>query len=78
MARKIADADKEIIKLLQNQGLIRQEAEAVLKREVYQLRPDEIAMVKNYASHFGIANQDKYIQEILELRRELLLTRLEP
>ena len=54
MSRAVNPADEVIIKLLQNQGLIKSEAEACLKDEVYRLHPHEIEKVKNYDQHFGI------------------------
>ncbi|ELA7829920.1 hypothetical protein Q6U52_000057 [Vibrio alginolyticus] len=75
MARAVNPTDETIIKLLQEQGLIRSEAEARLKREVYRLQPNEIAKVKNYAQHFGINAKEKLIDEILDLRREALMKR---
>ncbi|ACY52047.1 hypothetical protein ND926_06035 [Vibrio diabolicus] len=73
MARAVNPIDETIIKLLQDQGLIRSEAEARLKKEVYRLQPNEIEKVKNYAQHFGINAKEKLIDEILELRREALI-----
>lgn len=46
MARAVNPTDETIIKLLQEQGLIRSEAEARLKKEVYRLQPNEIEKVK--------------------------------
>lgn len=76
MARKFTQLDKIIIGLLQNKGLIKKEAEARLKQEVYQLQPEEIVKIKNYDTHFGIGAKDKLIQEILDLRREALFCKL--
>ncbi|MDN2482860.1 hypothetical protein [Vibrio agarivorans] len=76
MARAVNPADKMIIQLLQRQGYIKSEAEKCLKRDVYQLKADEVAKVKNYATHFGIQAKQKIIDEILELRREALIGRL--
>ncbi len=70
------DLDKAIIKLLQNKGLIRKEAEAYLKAHVYKLQQAEIEKIKNYATHFGIQAKEKLIEEILEIRRENVLSRL--
>ncbi len=76
MARKINQLDKVIIELLQSQGFIKKEAEACLKREVYQLQPAEITKIKNYDTHFGMSAKDRLIQEILDLRREALYSKL--
>ncbi len=76
MARATHDIDILIIEFLQQQGLIKKEAEAYLKREIYQLQPEEIQKVKNYARHFGLSAKEKLIQEILDLRRERLFNRL--
>ncbi len=76
MARATHDIDILIIELLQNQGLIKKEAEAYLKREIYQLEQEEIQKVKNYARHFGLSAKEKLIQEILDLRRETLFKKL--
>ncbi|MGP8304626.1 hypothetical protein [Vibrio sp. YIC-376] len=76
MARAVNQADEVIIKLLQQHGLIKSEAEARLKRDIYRLQPSEIEKVKNYAQHFGIHAKEKLIDEILELRRESLLAKL--
>ncbi|GAL13531.1 hypothetical protein JCM19233_4536 [Vibrio astriarenae] len=51
-------------------------AEQCLKRDVYQLKADEICKVKNYATHFGLEAKQKLIDEILELRREAMIARL--
>lgn len=50
MSRAVNPADEVIIKLLQNQGLIKSEAEARLKDEVYRLHPHEIEKVKTTIS----------------------------
>ncbi|MEH0690974.1 hypothetical protein H4F05_09475 [Vibrio cholerae] len=76
MPRTPHPADMEIIKLLQQQGCIKSEAMQRLKREVYQLQPEEISKVKNYADHFGLRAKEQLIDEILELRRDELLTQL--
>ncbi|WP_165313395.1 hypothetical protein [Vibrio ziniensis] len=76
MARAIHDFDVLIIELLQQQGLIKKEAEALLKNEVYRLEAEEIQKIKNYATHFGLSAKDKLIQEILDLRRETLFNKL--
>ncbi len=77
MARATHDIDILIIEFLQQQGFIKKEAEAYLKREIYQLQPEEIQKVKNYARHFGLSAKEKLIQEILDLRRERLFNKLE-
>ncbi len=76
MRRETPQSDKVIIKLLQSQGSTKKEAEAYIKKEVYQLQPDEVAKIKNYATHFGINAKDRLIQEILDLRRERVLAKL--
>ena len=76
MSRVVNPADEVIIKLLQNQGLIKSEAEACLKDEVYRLHPHEIEKVKNYDQHFGINAKEKLIDEILDLRREALIKKI--
>ena len=68
MSRAVNPADEVIIKLLQNQGLIKSEAEARLKDEVYRLHPHEIEKVKNYDQHFGINAKERLIDEILDLK----------
>ncbi len=68
--------DAEIIRLLQNQGLIKREAQRYLKQHVYTLHADEVAKIKNYATHFGIQAKQTLIDEILELRREQLRAQL--
>jgi len=76
MARATHDIDVLIIERLQQQGLIKREAEAYLKQQVYQLEQDEIQKVKNYARHFGLKAKEKLIEEILDLRRETLFKKL--
>jgi DNA-binding PadR family transcriptional regulator len=76
MARAVNPADKAIIKLLQEHGLIKSEAEARLKRDIYRLQPSDIEKVKNYAQHFGLHAKEQLIDEILELRRESLMAKL--
>ncbi|WP_051119290.1 hypothetical protein [Vibrio campbellii] len=76
MSRAVNPADEVIIKLLQNQGLIKSEAEARLKDEVYRLHLHEIEKVKNYDQHFGINAKEKLIDEILDLRREALIKKI--
>ncbi len=76
MSRAVNPADEVIIKLLQNQGFIKSEAEARLKDEVYRLHPHEIEKVKNYDQHFGINAKEKLIDEILDLRREALIKKI--
>lgn len=69
--------DLTIIKLLQQQGLVKSEAQRHLKQHVYRLSPDEVTKIKNYAYHFGIQAQQSLIDEILDLRRELLIASLD-
>ncbi len=77
MARKSHPLDRTIIKLLQqNRGLLKKEAEAQLKKEVYRLNSDEIQKVKTYTEHFGLNSQEQLLNEILDLRREDLISRL--
>ncbi|KIP71760.1 hypothetical protein [Vibrio jasicida] len=76
MTRAVNQTDEAIIKLLQSQGLIKSEAEARLKKDVYRLHPSEIEKVKNYAQHFGISAKKKLIDEILDLRREALIKKI--
>ncbi|EDL66796.1 hypothetical protein [Vibrio campbellii] len=76
MSRAVNPADEVIIKLLQNQGLIKSEAEVRLKDEVYRLHPHEIEKVKNYDQHFGINAKERLIDEILDLRREALIKKI--
>ncbi|SJL84226.1 hypothetical protein VPAL9027_02208 [Vibrio palustris] len=76
LTKQFNNVDKAIIKLLQQQGLIKKEAEARLKQEVYKLSADEVAKIKNYAMHFGLRAQDTFIAEVLELRREAMYHRL--
>ncbi|GAL26497.1 hypothetical protein JCM19239_5332 [Vibrio variabilis] len=68
--------DATIVRLLQQQGCIKSEARQRLKRDVYQLDKDQISKVQNYAEHFGINAKEKLIDEILDLRRERLITHL--
>ncbi len=77
MARKSHPLDKTIIKLFQqHRGLIKKEAESLLKREVYRLNSDEIRKVKTYSEHFGLHSQQQLLNEILDLRREALISKL--
>ena len=76
LTKQLHNLDQAIIKLLQQQGLIKKEAEARLKQEVYKLDASEVAKIKNYTTHFGLRSQDVMINEILELRREAMYNRL--
>ncbi|MDN3612328.1 hypothetical protein ACODM8_11285 [Vibrio ostreicida] len=76
MARDVHPLDQVIIKKLQSVGFIKSEADAILKRDVYQLESNDIAKIKNYATHFGLSAKERLIDEILELRREALLSKL--
>jgi hypothetical protein len=68
--------DQQIIVLLQSHGLIKSEAKARLKKEVYKLLPSEIQKVDNYTTHFGLHNKQQLIDEILNIRRENMLLKL--
>lgn len=76
MAREKHPLDHSIIKLLQEKGLVKKEAHAYLKKEVYQLEASDIIKVNNYAAHFGLSAKEKMIEEVLDLRRERILNRL--
>lgn len=77
MTRESHPLDTRIIKLMQEkQGLLKKEAKAVLKQEVYRLNPDEIQKVKLYSEHFGLNSQQQLLSEILDLRREALISQL--
>ncbi|NVD08721.1 hypothetical protein FCU94_17885 [Vibrio sp. JPW-9-11-11] len=73
MTRKIAPKDQKIICLMQKQGLIKREAQQLLKKQVYKLSKSEVDKVNNYAHHFGFSVKEKFIEEILDLRRDALL-----
>ncbi|MDC0611762.1 hypothetical protein OAP63_13585 [Vibrio sp.] len=77
MTKNIHPLDKSLIKLLQNRGQTKREAEEYIKKHVYKLGSDEVAKIKNYNAHFGLHAKEKLIEEILELRRESLIKRLE-
>ncbi|WP_117232393.1 hypothetical protein [Vibrio maerlii] len=68
--------DEQIVSLLQQKGLIKSEAKTQLKRDVYNLRKEEVTQIHNYANHFGIHTKKKIIDEILDIRREAMLSRL--
>ncbi|MCG9595698.1 hypothetical protein L1D15_03060 [Vibrio sp. Isolate25] len=76
MTRKLNTLDDIIIKKLQDNGLIKSEAEAYLKRNVYKLDRHEVDTIKNYSEHFGLSGKERIIDDILELRREALITKL--
>ena len=67
MTRKLNELDDVIIK---------NEAEAYLKRNVYKLDKHEVDTIKNYAEHFGLNAKERIIEDILELRREALMVKL--
>lgn len=69
-------SDAIVIRMLQQRGYILSEAKAKLKKEVYQLDASQVQKVKDYAEHFGIRAKDKLIEEILDLRRERLISHL--
>ncbi|CAM3120333.1 hypothetical protein [Vibrio rarus] len=66
--------DSEIIRVLQQQGLIKSEAKALIKKKVYKLHKDEVHKIQNYVHHFGIAAKNTIIDEILDVRRETMLS----
>lgn len=68
--------DDKIIALLQHGGMIKSEAKSKLKKDVYKLEALEIQQIINYSTHFGLNAKQKLIDEILEIRRETLLSRL--
>ena len=68
--------DVEIITLLQHHGMIKSEANAYLKQEVYRLKSAEITKINNYTTHFSLQTKQQLIDEILTLRRETLLRAL--
>lgn len=77
MTRESHPLDTRIIKLMQEKrGLLKKEAKAVLKQQVYRLNPDEIQKVKLYSEHFGLNSQQQLLSEILDLRREALISQL--
>ncbi len=76
MYKVVHPLDKQIIALLQQNGLIKSEAKIELKRDVYNLRKEEITQIQNYANHFGIHTKQKIIDEVLDIRREAMLSRL--
>ncbi|UUM29565.1 hypothetical protein [Vibrio japonicus] len=76
MGQKIHPKDERIVQLLQQQGLIKREVKTRLKSEVYRLQTDEIVKINNYAEHFGLSAKQKLIDEILDLRRETMISRL--
>lgn len=76
MGQKIHPKDEKIVQLLQQQGLIKSEVKTRLKSEVYRLQTDEIVKINNYAEHFGLSAKQKLIDEILDLRRENMISRL--
>lgn len=76
MGQKTHPKDEKIVQLLQQQGLIKSEVKTRLKSEVYRLHADEVVKINNYAEHFGLNAKQKLIDEILDLRRETMLSRL--
>lgn len=69
-------SDAIVIRMLQQRGYVMSEAKARLKKDVYQLDAGQVQKVKNYVEHFGIHAKDKLIEEILDLRRERLISHL--
>ncbi len=76
MAKKNNHRDKVIARLLSDKGFIKNEVDVFLKKEVYRLHPSDISKIKRYATHFGIKAQEKLIEEILDIRRESIITKL--
>ncbi len=76
MARQTHPTDTQIIQLLQTKGWVKSEAKARLKKEVYQLEQVDVEKIKNYSEHFGLGAKQRLIDEILDIRRENLIARL--
>lgn len=74
MTKKKHPLDTQIIQLLQQQGLIKSEASARLKQEVYQLKAEEVSKIHHYVNHFGMKAKGTMIEEILEVRREAMIS----
>lgn len=68
--------DLKIITLLQHHGMIKSEAKAHLKNEVYRLEHEDVEKINKYTLHFGLQTKQQLIDEILNLRREKLLSLL--
>ncbi|EOX4428320.1 hypothetical protein ACLVXC_002440 [Vibrio alginolyticus] len=73
MKRKAHEKDQQIIRLMQKQGLIKKEAQELIKENIYRLSKNDVTKVNSYAQHFGLTAKENLIDEILELRRESLL-----
>ncbi len=68
--------DHKIIALLQQRGMIKSEAKARLKKQVYKLQASEVNQINNYSNHFGLNAKQKLIDEILDIRREAMISSL--
>ena len=68
--------DNKIIALLQQRGMIKSEAKTRLKKQVYKLRAAEVNQINNYSNHFGLNAKQKLIDEILDIRREAMISSL--
>ena len=68
--------DSQIISLLQQRGMIKSEAKSQLKKQVYKLQASEVNQINNYSNHFGLNAKQKLIDEILDIRREALISSL--
>lgn len=68
--------DNKIISLLQQRGMIKSEAKIRLKKQVYKLQASEVNQINNYSNHFGLNAKQKLIDEILDIRREAMISSL--
>ncbi|WP_261904456.1 hypothetical protein [Vibrio fortis] len=68
--------DHKIITLLQQRGMIKSEAKTRLKKQVYKLQASEVNQINNYSNHFGLNAKQKLIDEILDIRREAMISSL--
>jgi ABC-type phosphate transport system auxiliary subunit len=68
--------DHKIIALLQQRGMIKSEAKTRLKNQVYKLQASEVNQINNYSNHFGLNAKQKLIDEILDIRREAMISSL--
>ncbi|GAB2651487.1 hypothetical protein GCM10026988_20170 [Vibrio panuliri] len=76
MTKNTHPKDQKIIRLLQQNGLIKNEARQRLKQEVYSLDRNEIQKIQRYSKHFGLNAKQKMINEILDIRRDTMLGKL--